>query len=372
MALPFKVVIYYSIVNRTIKIRLPNDIALIDTCSEYSKVANQIVGVGWDITDNRFELHHIVYGSIKKTSKLNSNLAISCIGKVCSSIKASKNKPHFKSCLGVVYTARSYWVKLSEGICSLSTLQGRKKYGFVLPDYYKKYLSWKVCGSELVYDSKKRLWLHVVVSKEVVSNTCSTSAVHNLGIDLGVNNLAVTSDNKFYKGVSRKLGCIERLRGDLQHKGTKSAKRHLKKLSGGRKRFVCDVNHRIAKEIVCSLPSGSTIVMENLRGIGEQRKGKVLNRILSKWSFFEFRDFLTYKAEERDISVVLVDPKNTSKCCSVCGQIGTRNKGFFKCACGYSINSDLNGARNILARLNPCGNESRVAVNRPIVAPLIV
>jgi IS605 OrfB family transposase len=360
-------------VNRTIKIRLPQDSVLVDTCREYSKVANEIVNVGWDITDNRFELHHIVYKPVRETSSLSAQLVISCIAKVCEALKKSKVKPKFKPVFGVRYDARSYWVRLQEGVCSLTTLEGRRKFSFVLPEYYRKYLDWKVCSGDLVCDYKGRMWLHVVVSKEVgVEETVSNSPIHNLGIDLGVNNLVVTSDNRFFKGVSVSLDKMQRLRSSLQSKGTKSAKRHLKKVSRRQRLYMLDVNHRVSKQIVQGLTAGSTVVMEDLKGIREQRKGRRLNRLLSRWSFYQFREFLTYKSEERGIKVVLVNPKNTSKTCSVCGQIGTRKKGFFKCACGYSINSDLNGARNILAKLTPRGNEFRAAVHQPNVVPLIV
>ncbi|MDI9617220.1 MAG: hypothetical protein QFX31_07650, partial [Methanothrix sp.] len=43
---------------------------------------------------------------------------------------------------------------------------------------------------------------------------------------------------------------LDSLRARLQSVGTRSAKRHLKKLSGRMKRFTRDVNHRISRHIV--------------------------------------------------------------------------------------------------------------------------
>ena len=55
-----------------------------------------------------------------------------------------------------------------------------------------------------------------------------------LGIDLGVENIAVDNDKQIFD--SKKIEHIRRkysrLRADLQHVGTRSAKRKLKKLSG--------------------------------------------------------------------------------------------------------------------------------------------
>ncbi|MGC8585845.1 MAG: transposase, partial [Thermoplasmata archaeon] len=76
-----------------------------------------------------------------------------------------------------------------------------------------------------------------------------------LGIDRGIKNIAVLSNNIFFN--SRHLrevkGRYQYLKRRLQHLGTRSAHRKLKKISGRERRFVRDVNHVISKKIV-SLP----------------------------------------------------------------------------------------------------------------------
>lgn len=361
-------------VNRTIKIRLESDKALIDTCREFSRACNFAVDVAWDLVDSRFDLHHLVYKPIRKGTKLSAQLTCNVVAKVWEAVKGAGkySKPSFKDVASVRYDARSYWVDLKEGRCSISTLEGRKKYSFNLPDYYTKYLSWDVVGGELVQDYKGRMWLHTVVSKEVSTNTCSTSAVHKLGVDLGVNNLAVTSDRHFFKGVSNTLNKVERLVGRLQRKGTKSAKRHLKKLSRRRQLFMRDVNHKVSRQIVDGLSTGDVIVLENLKNIRRQKsKGRRLNRLLNRWSFNQLQTFLSYKAEEKGVGVEFINPRYTSQLCSVCGQKGNRQRGFFSCDCGYSGNADLNASLNIRERFNPSGNESWAVVNPPIVSTLV-
>ncbi|WP_106402514.1 transposase, partial [Actinocorallia populi] len=73
-----------------------------------------------------------------------------------------------------------------------------------------------------------------------------------LGLDLGIVNIATTSDGTRHAG--RHLNQVRhrhrRLRARLQKKGTKSAKRLLRKLSGREARFAADTNHRIAKQLV--------------------------------------------------------------------------------------------------------------------------
>ena len=71
-----------------------------------------------------------------------------------------------------------------------------------------------------------------------------------LGVDLGIANLAVDSDGCIYKGdrVDVVMGRTEKLKARLQKRGTKSAKRHLKKLSGRERRFRRNTNHCISKD----------------------------------------------------------------------------------------------------------------------------
>lgn len=73
-----------------------------------------------------------------------------------------------------------------------------------------------------------------------------------LGVDLGIANIATTSDGAVHVG--RHLNQVRhrnrRLRARLQSKGTKSAKRLLHKLSGWEAGFAADVNHRISISIV--------------------------------------------------------------------------------------------------------------------------
>jgi putative transposase len=69
-----------------------------------------------------------------------------------------------------------------------------------------------------------------------------------LGIDLGIENIVVDSDqeileNKQVEDIRRKYS---RLRSDLQHTGTRSAKRKLKELSGKERHFKKDTTHVIS------------------------------------------------------------------------------------------------------------------------------
>jgi len=68
-----------------------------------------------------------------------------------------------------------------------------------------------------------------------------------------------------------------RLRRKLQAKGTKSAKRHLKKLSGKTARRRRDHDHVVSRRIVDGVPEGATIAVENLTNIRTRVTAKKAN-----------------------------------------------------------------------------------------------
>lgn len=139
------------------------------------------------------------------------------------------------------------------------------------------------------------------------------------------------------------------LKKQLQAKGTQSAKRKLKALSGYEKRFSLNENHKISKQLV-NMPY-DIFVLEDLSGIRKQKsKGKVLNKWLSNWSFFQLEQLLKYKAEALGKQIVKVDARYTSQKCSNCSVINKSNRkgSHYSCdRCGYREHSDVNGAKNI-------------------------
>ena len=175
-------------------------------------------------------------------------------------------------------------------------------------------------------------------------------------MDLGLNNLAVSSDGKFYlkHQVRDRVAKLRGLKARLQAQGTPSAKRHLKAVSGKEHRFRRDVNHCVTKQIVRQAKVGGydSIAIEDLKGIWYQNRttSKSFRARLCSWPFDQFRQFITYKALAEGIGIVVVNPRYTSQKCSRCGHlyIGQRHGNEFRCvACGYQNHADLNGAFNI-------------------------
>ena len=230
----------------------------------------------------------------------------------------------------------------------LTTINGRIDIPIEIPEYYWKYLDWNYQTARLIHDKKKnKTYLHITFSRDL--KECKPTNEF-IGVDLGINNIAVTSNKQFYN--SNKIKQIKNkfryLRSRLQSKGTKSSKRLLKKISGREKRFMRQCNHEISKEIVTSCNQGDTIVLEKLKGIRKSKVRKEQKYWLNSWSYFQLQQFIEYKSNLNGIKVIYINPRNTSKTCSKCFSLNTkRKKSSFECLdCNYKLNADLNASYN--------------------------
>ena len=117
-----------------------------------------------------------------------------------------------------------------------------------------------------------------------------------------------------------------------------------------------DVNHQISKTLVQSYGKGTLFVLEDLAGVSfaeenlsRSRKGR---RELRSWPFYQFDQFLKYKALEAGSSVINVPAAYTSQRCPLCGRIHKENRDHkqheYLCdGCGYRSNDDRIGAMNL-------------------------
>lgn len=373
--------------DRTMRVMLkPTDeqaSRLAETARQFTLAFNAVCAYGYEHDEkNGVTLHHRLYREWReRLPDLPSNLLIQARVKATEAVKSALtlarkgervSAPHFASC-PPHYNERTLRVRWQIGAVSLSTVKGRIVIPFTVPAYCEKYIGAKPCTADLL-NRDGRWWLHIVVDIPA-PDIAPTGDV--IGVDLGIAQPAVTSNNRFLG--KKRWRNVEarrfRLRRALQRSGSKSAKRHMRKMGRRQQRFRRDCDHVLSKQIVASVPAGTTIAVENLTNIRARvktRKGKQARR-MHGWSFDQCREFLIYKAEERGCMVVGVDPRHTSQACSRCGYIARNNRrsrGFFQCRqCGYSCNADLNGSRNIAAKLASVGTSdvSGATVNGPIV-----
>ena len=179
-----------------------------------------------------------------------------------------------------------------------------------------------------------------------------------IGVDMGIVNIATTSTGQNWSGatLNRRRGHDLALRKKLQQKGTKSAKRLLRKRAGREARFATDTNHTISKRIVTEAQrTGKGIAVEDLTGIRSRVRLRKPQRVtLHSWAFAQLGHFLSYKAEAAGVALVQINPAYTSQQCSDCGHIDKKNRidqATFACrSCGVSLNADTNASLNIAQR----------------------
>lgn len=374
----------------TLRLKLQMDEAthtlLLDTMIQSTECFNAVCRYGWESHDfNGVSLHHATYNSLCRLHPdMPSQLIISARMKAVEALKSVNTRiyQHKKaSCpqsdlCSIRYDARSYWVKLEQGEASLATIDGRVKVGFSLPRCYTSYLSWQSASADLCYDPrKKRFYLHVVLKTDAPVVEPNGKVV---GCDLGIKRIAVTSTPRFFssKNLRHRVRQHERLRSLLQAKGTRSAKRHLKKMSKRWTRFQACQNHLIANAILASLHRGDVLVLEDLTNIRDGcRPRKKQRGPFDRWSFAQLRAFLLYKAERKGITVVLVDPAYSSRTCHKCGHCEKKNRrsqSRFCCQkCGYRANADYNAAQ--VLRQRGISSLSRLMSDSPLqpTAPLL-
>jgi len=353
----YHLITYIYHVRRTItcKLRLTNQDCktLLDTMRAYSEAFS--ISAKWGFENqswNKVDNHNATYKLTRQSvPDLPSSLVQCARDCACEALKAVKCKtlPERKPLSAIRYNQRVITVNLVHGLATIASTKGRIKSTFFVPSHYSDYLGWAIKSSTISYDRRNRgFYLHVSMEHNDPEKVTNTSV---LGIDRGIVNIAVCSDNTFYnsKKIKNRRSRYAYLRKELQSKGSKSAKRKLKRLSGVERRFVTDVNHCISKQIVNS--EYTVFALEDLSKIRVQkRKGKEFNRKLNNWSFYQLKQFIRYKAEALGKHVLLVDARYTSQKCSKCGHIykGNRKGSTFHCRkCGFELHADLNASRNI-------------------------
>jgi IS605 OrfB family transposase len=340
-------------------------VALLRTLEAFNAACNAIAAVAFEHhMANKIELQKLVYYDIRQRFGLSSQMAIRAIAKVVEAYKRDKQiKPGFRPHGAMVYDERIYNFPTADRV-SLLTLDGRVVVPFRFGTYAKGMLQRRRGQADLLYRQRTDTFF-VAVTVDIPEPTVDEASDY-LGVDLGVITLAATSDGEFlnhstgpkHAHINQVRARYNRLRAKLQKKGTKSAKRLLKKRSGREKRFARDINHCLSKAIVQTAKgTWRGIALEDLKHIRERARQTVAKRqrrVLHSWAFFQLRAFIAYKAALAGVPVVYVNPAYTSQTCSRCGhceQANRKSQAKFHCvACGFSAHADLNAACNIAHR----------------------
>jgi len=338
--------------------------ALLQTMERFNEACNYISSLAFEHhTAGQVKLHHLAYRYLREHYGLSAQMAVRCVGKVVEQYRRDKSRLHtFKSHSAMVYDNRILsWKGLDK--VSILTLNGRQLIPIRIGEYQEARINRIVKQYDLLL-RKNIFYLAVTVD---APEPTPDDPVGTLGVDLGVVHLAVDSDGEFYSGeeIDKVREKTDKLKASLQKKGTKSAKKHLKKLSDREANFRRNTNHVISKRLVSKAKDTQrAIALEDLKGISSRTTVRHSQRRRHKsWAFYQLRQFIEYKAKLAGVLIKLVDPRNTSRICPRCGYISKSNRqsqSSFVCKlCDFRLNADSAGAINIA---------QKVSVNEPIVS----
>ena len=251
---------------------------------------------------------------------------------------------------------------------SVNTLRGRVRVDYDVPKCFAEYFDktqehpWSFGTAKLV-SVKGEWYFHIPMTREEPDVFDASCPKHVVGIDRGLRFLTVAYDEQgrtFYEEGQKILAKREsflKVRSELQSRGTASAKKALKRISGRENRWMTDVNHRISKTLVDTYGPNTLFVLEDLAGVSfdEQNlstRTKQQRNELRSWAFYQLGQMLTYKAHAVGSEVLEVDPHYTSQRCPKCGRIRKENRNHetheYVCdCCGFRSNDDRVGAMNI-------------------------
>lgn len=177
-----------------------------------------------------------------------------------------------------------------------------------------------------------------------------------VGIDLGLESFAVTSDGEFFPS-AKHLRKAEKSLKHLQRqvsrrvKGSRRRKKAVRQLAKAHLHVAnqrMDTAHKVARSLVNRY---GTIAVEDLQIINMLRNHHLAKSISDAgWNLFV--NILMSKAAEAGREVVKVDPRYTSQACSECGVIVPKklHVRWHSCECGCELHRDVNAARNILRK----------------------
>lgn len=329
---------------------------LLATMERFNSAATHAAEVGFESgVFSQPSIHGRCYKELRERFSLSSQMAVRAIGKAVeafASLKAKGRKecPVFAARGAVTYDERILSFKGLDKV-SLWTLKGRMILPLAYGEYQGERLGRLKGQVDLIYRDGK-FFLYATVD---MPEDAPIEVKDFLGVDFGIVEIATDSDGESHSGepVERTRRKHHRNRKGLQGRGTKGARKRLKKLAGREGRFRRHVNHCISKTLVSKAKDTDRgIALENLAGIRERTTVRAKDRARhSGWAFFQLRSFVEYKATLAGIPVVTVDPRNTSRTCSVCGHCEKANRksqAEFLCKhCGHSANADFNASRNV-------------------------
>jgi len=244
-------------------------------------------------TMSRFNAACNAYHQTRTEFGLPSQLTVRAIAKVCDTYKTDRSQCHTFGPRGaVVFDARCFKMQ-GVSSASLTTTQGRHSFSLAHGGKQREQLSQGTTGEADLLFADGNYYLSIAVKFPDPPKADTSGGI--LGVDMGIVELATDSEGQSFSG-------------------------------------------------------------EALTNIRDRASGfnKTMRWQMGNWAFADLAAKVVYKAGEVGLPVVFVDPRNTSRTCSVCGHCDKANRkrqASFQClSCGFCANADKNASKNIEAR----------------------
>ncbi len=235
--------------------------------------------------------------------------------------------------------------------------------------YLTKHLEkdWKLQNSRIVVNDE--IYLHLTVNKSITPKTYENKLVVDINEDT-VDCLLVTKELAIFFRVRHDIRKIRvnyrRIRKSIQGKvkDEKTKDKLLAKYGERERKRVEDRIKKISSLLTeLCLKFNADLVVEDLKYLKNAKtKSKQLNYRLQTLPYRKLLSNLEYKATEKEISVIKVNPNNTSVTCPICGYKNKKNRLnvlSFKCEkCGFEFDAQFVACLNLLSR----ADDSRLAI----------
>jgi len=359
------------IIQRSIPITLEKSTDLLETIEEFNRYQKEISEDCFNegTTKNALALHKSVYHSVD--SQLTAQLKCSAIRLVAGAYASAKSNKRPATRPFIFRRKRALFligkrgrdVSFTKcGKLSISTIEGRKKVGFKIPEAFQADFSnaTRIDSLNIGLDGKGFLCISLQVKYP--------KAIIPVGIDLGIRNALVASTKQNTLVISgnelfRKRKSIRKTRARIQSKksskkelgkDTRSVRRVLKSLARKQRNKTKTFCREAASQLCKWVPENAVLVFEDLkikRSSKKEHIRKGTRRKLNSFCYNLMIQSVTNRAERDGLAIAFVNPAYTSQICNQCGLIGDRNGSRFSCSsCSHHDCADRNASLNILSR----------------------
>jgi putative transposase len=177
-----------------------------------------------------------------------------------------------------------------------------------------------------------------------------------IGVDLGIKELMITSDSEMIENPKTLYKYLNKLKIAQQSlarkkKGSNNRRKQIKEIQKIHEKVTNirkDYRHKVTTNLI---KENQVIICEDLK-IKNMIKNHKLSKAIVDASWYTILNMLEYKSYYYGRTFYKVNPKNTSKNCSVCGctndTLTLKDREWVCNSCGTKHERDINAAINIL------------------------